>query len=106
MAHLHFGFETVRNVSLSNSRCKRRTIRKRLKGQKKKGGKLPVDLVKLAKIAISPVLGKGLAELHTRPPAQCFRSVTGRPPGSLTSLEFELLNCRHNGSCRIPGCTR
>jgi hypothetical protein len=32
-----------------------------LKGQKKKGGKLPVDLVKLAKIAISPVLGKGLA---------------------------------------------
>jgi hypothetical protein len=43
----------------SNSKCKRRTIRKRLKGQKKKGGKLPVDLVKLAKIAISPVLGKG-----------------------------------------------
>src|SRR5580704_12895711 len=59
MAHLHFGFETVRNVSLSNSRCKRRTIRKRLKRQKKKGGKLPVDLVKLAKIAISPVLGNG-----------------------------------------------
>jgi hypothetical protein len=29
-------------------------------------------LVKLAKIAISPVLGKGLTELHTRPPAQCF----------------------------------
>jgi hypothetical protein len=32
----------------------------------------------LAKIAISPVLGKGLAEfegaftLHNRPPAQCF----------------------------------
>jgi hypothetical protein len=26
--------------------------------QKKKGGKLPVDLVKLGKIAISPVLGK------------------------------------------------
>jgi hypothetical protein len=25
-----------------------------LKGQKKKGGKLPVNLVKLAKIAISP----------------------------------------------------
>ena len=46
----------------SNSRCKRRTIGKRLKGQKKKGGKLPVDLVKLAKIAISPVRGKGLAE--------------------------------------------
>src|ERR1700724_4614887 len=30
-------------------------------------------LVKLAKIAISPVLGKGLTELHPRPPAQCFR---------------------------------
>jgi len=35
-----------------------------LKGQKKKGGKLLVDLVKLAKIAISPVLGKGLAEFE------------------------------------------
>jgi hypothetical protein len=29
-----------------------------------KGGKLPVDLVKLAKIAISPVLGKGLSEFE------------------------------------------
>jgi hypothetical protein len=29
-----------------------------------KGGKLPVDLVKLAKIAISAVLGKGLAEFE------------------------------------------
>jgi hypothetical protein len=48
-------------TSLS-ARCKRRTIRKRLKRQKKKDEKLPVDLVKLAKIAISPVLGKGLAE--------------------------------------------
>ena len=54
----------ARNVSLSNSRCKNRTIRKRLKRQKKNGGKLPVDLVKLAKIAISPVLGKGLAEFE------------------------------------------
>jgi hypothetical protein len=35
-----------------------------LKGQKKKGRKLLVDLVKLAKIAISPVLGKGLAEFE------------------------------------------
>ena len=51
------GFETVPNVSLSNSRCKRRTIRKRLKGQKRKGGKLLVNFVKLARIAISPVLG-------------------------------------------------
>jgi hypothetical protein len=48
----------------SNSRCKRPTIRKRLKGQKKKGGKLAVDLVKMAKIAISPVLGKRLAEFE------------------------------------------
>jgi hypothetical protein len=29
----------------------------------RKGGKLAVDLVKMAKLAISPVLGKGLAEL-------------------------------------------
>ena len=35
-----------------------------MKGQKKKGGMLLVDLVKLAKIAISPVLGKGLAEFE------------------------------------------
>src|SRR6202011_5973113 len=56
-------FETVGNVSLSNSRCKRRTIRKRLKKQKKKGGKLPVDLVKLAKTAISPVLEKAWLSL-------------------------------------------
>jgi hypothetical protein len=35
-----------------------------LKRQKKKGGKLPVDLVKLAKIAISPILRKGLAEFE------------------------------------------
>jgi hypothetical protein len=31
---------------------------------KKKGAKLPVYLVKLAKIAISPVLGKDLAEVE------------------------------------------
>jgi hypothetical protein len=29
-----------------------------------KGGKLPVNLVKLAEIAISPVLGKGLADFE------------------------------------------
>ena len=58
------GFETVRNVSLSNSSCKWRTICKKLKSQMRKGGKLPVDLVKLAKIAISPVLRKGLAEFE------------------------------------------
>jgi hypothetical protein len=45
-----------------------------LKRQKKKGGKLPVDLVKLAKIAISPVHGRGVAEfevlLHYTPSHQ------------------------------------
>jgi len=35
-----------------------------LERQKKKGGKLLVDLVKLAKIAISPALRKGLAEFE------------------------------------------
>jgi len=35
-----------------------------LKRQKKKGGKLPVDLVKLAKIAISPVLRNSLVEVE------------------------------------------
>src|SRR6202043_163612 len=57
-------FLLILHTFLPNSRCKRRAIRKRLKGQKKKGGKLSVDLVKLAKIAISPVLGKGLAEFE------------------------------------------
>ena len=45
-------------------RCKTRTIRKRLKRRKKKGGRLPVDLVNLARIAISPVLGKSLAKFE------------------------------------------
>jgi len=35
-----------------------------IEGQKKKGGKQGVNLVKLAKIAISPVLGKGLIEFE------------------------------------------
>jgi hypothetical protein len=35
-----------------------------LKGQKEKGGKLLVDLVKLVEIAISPVLRKDLAEFE------------------------------------------
>jgi hypothetical protein len=47
-------FLLILHTFLPNSRCKRRAIRKRLKGHKKKGGKLLVDLVKLAKIAISP----------------------------------------------------
>jgi hypothetical protein len=42
-----------------------------LKRQKEKGGELLVDLVKLAKIAISPVLGKGLAEFEVAFPF-CF----------------------------------
>ena len=64
MAHLHFGFETVRNVSLSNSRCKRWTIPQEIEKTEEEGRKLLVDLVKLAEIAISPVLGKGLAEFE------------------------------------------
>jgi len=35
-----------------------------LKRQKKKGGNLLVDLVKLVEIAISPVLGNGVAEFE------------------------------------------
>ena len=70
----------VSNVSLSNSRCKRRAIRKRLKGQKKKGGKLLADLVKLAKIAISPALGEGLVahEGHSNQQKYTHFSVRGR----------------------------
>src|SRR6266446_806978 len=49
---------SVTSLSLTHG-CKRRAIRKRLKGQKKKGPKVLVNFVKLAKIAISPVLGKG-----------------------------------------------
>jgi hypothetical protein len=51
-----------------------------LKRQKKKGGKLPVDLVKLAKIAISPVLGKSLAadEVHSNQQKYKNSSVRGR----------------------------
>jgi hypothetical protein len=35
-----------------------------LKRQKKRDGRLPVFLVKLAEIAIPPFLGKGLAEFE------------------------------------------
>jgi quercetin dioxygenase-like cupin family protein len=51
-----------------------------LKRQKKKGGKLLVDLVKLTKIAISPVLGKGLAADEGHSNQQKYRhfSVRGR----------------------------
>src|SRR5579864_1045657 len=54
-------FLLILHIFLPKSRCKRRAIRKRLKRQKRRARVLPVDLVKLAKIAISPVLGKGLA---------------------------------------------
>src|ERR1700686_795495 len=47
-------FLLILHTFLPNSRCKRRAISNRLKRQKKKGEKLLVDLVKLAKIAISP----------------------------------------------------
>jgi hypothetical protein len=35
-----------------------------LKRHRRRGGKRPVDLVRLARIAISPVLGKGPAEFE------------------------------------------
>jgi hypothetical protein len=57
-------FLLILHTFLPNSRCKRRAIRNRLKRQKKKGGKLLVDLVKLAKIAISPAVA---GELLFRP---------------------------------------
>jgi hypothetical protein len=47
-------FLLILHTFLLNSRCKRQAIRKRLKKQKKKGGNLLENLVKLAKIAISP----------------------------------------------------
>src|SRR6202051_813955 len=54
-------FLLILHTFLPNSRCKRWAILKRLKRQKRRARVCPVDLVKLAKIAISPVLGKGLA---------------------------------------------
>jgi hypothetical protein len=64
MAHLHFGFETVRNVSLSQLQVQEADHRQGIERADEKDGKLPVNLVKLAKIAISPVLGKDLAEFE------------------------------------------
>ena len=62
MAHLHFGFETVRNVSLSQLQVQEADHPQEIERTEEKGGKLPVNLVKLAKIAISLVFGKDLAE--------------------------------------------
>src|ERR1700722_13548378 len=56
--------------------CNRRTIRKRLKRQKKKGGSLSVNLVKLAKIAISTVLGKGLVSSSASAGSGCCGKLT------------------------------
>ena len=64
MAHLHFGFETVRNVSLSQLQVQEADHPQGIERTEEKGGRLPVNLVKLAKIAISPVMGKGLAEFE------------------------------------------
>jgi hypothetical protein len=64
MAHLHFGFETVRNVSLSQLQVQEADHTQEIEKTEEKGEKLPVNLVKLAEIAISPVLGKGLAEVE------------------------------------------
>jgi hypothetical protein len=43
---------------------KKRTSGKRLKRQKKKGGTLSVDLVKLRKLRFHQSFGKGLAEFE------------------------------------------
>jgi hypothetical protein len=63
----------------------------RLKRQKKKGAKLPVDLVKLAKIAISPVLGKGLAEFEVAF-ANYFLLRFSKVEGGTRSLRSATLN--------------
>jgi hypothetical protein len=59
MAYLHFGFETVRNVFLSQLQVQEADHPPSEEKTEEKGGKLPVNLVKLAEIAISPILGKG-----------------------------------------------
>jgi hypothetical protein len=64
MANLHFRFETVRNVSLSQLQVQEADHSQEIEKTEEKGGKLPVNLVKLAEIAISPDLGKGLAEFE------------------------------------------
>jgi hypothetical protein len=62
MANLHFRFETVRNVSLSQLQVQEADHSQEIEKTEEKGGKLPVNLVKLAEIAISPVLGKSPSE--------------------------------------------
>jgi hypothetical protein len=64
MANLHFRFETVRNVSLSQLQVQEADHSQEIEKTEEKGGKLPVNLVKLAEIAISPVLGKGPSEFE------------------------------------------
>ena len=64
MAHLHFGFKTVRNVSITQLQVQEADHPQEIERTEERGGKLPVNLVKLAKIAISPVLGKDLAKFE------------------------------------------
>jgi hypothetical protein len=64
MAHLHFGCETVRNFSITQRQVQEADHPQEIERTEEKGGKLPVILVKLAKIAISPVLGKDLAKFE------------------------------------------
>jgi hypothetical protein len=64
MAHLHFGFETVRNVSLSQLQVQEADHPQEIERTEEKRGKLPVNLVKSAKIAISPVPANDLAEFE------------------------------------------
>jgi glycerate-2-kinase len=74
-----------------------------LKRQKKKGGKLAVDLVKLAKIAISPVPGNGLAEFGSgfyessrssrKSRAHALRRHIEVTPTEIGSMELRHLRC-------------
>ena len=47
-----------------------------MKRQRKKGARLPVNLVKLAEIAISPVLGKGLVSSSASAGSGCCGKLT------------------------------
>ena len=52
----------MRNVSLSQLQVQEADHPQEIERTEEKRGKLPVNLVKSAKIAISPVPGKGLPE--------------------------------------------
>src|ERR1700722_6912942 len=95
-------FLLILHTFLPNSRCKRRTIRKRLKRQKKKGGKLLVDLVKLVEIAISPVLRKGLAEFEVAFTSRSliFSEING-VAGFLLVSTWAAIRTRHGRRARV-----